>query len=69
VIDIDILLCGDAEMTLPQLTLPHPRMLERRFVLQPLAEIAPELRDVRTGELFRNFLPSVAGQQTRKVTL
>jgi 2-amino-4-hydroxy-6-hydroxymethyldihydropteridine diphosphokinase len=69
VIDIDILLCGEVSMTLPQLTIPHPRMLERRFVLQPLAEIAPELRDVRTGELFRNFLPNVAGQQIRKLAL
>jgi 2-amino-4-hydroxy-6-hydroxymethyldihydropteridine diphosphokinase len=69
VIDIDILLCGEVTMELPQLTIPHPRMRERRFVLQPLAEIAPELRDVRTGQLFREFLPKVVGQQTRKVTL
>jgi 2-amino-4-hydroxy-6-hydroxymethyldihydropteridine diphosphokinase len=69
VIDIDILLCGEVTMDLPQLTLPHPRMLERRFVLEPLAEIAPELRDARTGQLFREFLPNVAGQPIRKVTL
>jgi 2-amino-4-hydroxy-6-hydroxymethyldihydropteridine diphosphokinase len=69
VIDIDILLCGETTLTLPQLTVPHPRMLERRFVLEPLAEIAPELRDARTGELFRECLPKLVGQQVRKVTL
>lgn len=40
-IDLDLLLCGDAVMDEPGLTLPHPHMHERRFVLAPLAEIAP----------------------------
>lgn len=39
-IDIDLLADGDVAIHTPTLTLPHPRMLERRFVLQPLAEIA-----------------------------
>lgn len=43
-IDIDILLYGELVLETPALTLPHPRMLERAFVLQPLALIAPELR-------------------------
>ena len=43
-IDIDILLYGDAVFQQNSLTLPHPRMLARRFVLQPLCEIAPTLR-------------------------
>jgi 2-amino-4-hydroxy-6-hydroxymethyldihydropteridine diphosphokinase len=42
VIDIDILLFGDRVIDEPGLTIPHPRMHERRFVLGPLAEIAPE---------------------------
>ncbi len=67
VIDIDILLCGGAAMELPQLTIPHPRMLQRRFVLEPLAEIAPELRHPQTGELYRKFLPAVAGQKMRRL--
>jgi 2-amino-4-hydroxy-6-hydroxymethyldihydropteridine diphosphokinase len=42
IIDIDILLFGDRIIDEPGLTIPHPRMHERRFVLRPLAEIAPE---------------------------
>lgn len=43
-IDIDMLLYGDVVMQTEELTLPHPRMLERRFVLEPLREIVPALR-------------------------
>ena len=42
-LDIDILLYGDQLIDLPELTIPHPEMMNRAFVLQPLAEIAPEL--------------------------
>lgn len=42
-LDLDILLYGDVTLHEPGLTLPHPRMHERAFVLKPLAEIAPEL--------------------------
>lgn len=41
-IDVDLLLFGDVRIESPQLTLPHPRMWERRFVLEPLADLAPE---------------------------
>lgn len=40
-LDLDILTYGDACMDSPALTLPHPRMTQRAFVLEPLAEIAP----------------------------
>ena len=43
VIDLDLLLYGDAQIALPNLTVPHPRLRERAFVLVPLAEIAPGL--------------------------
>jgi 2-amino-4-hydroxy-6-hydroxymethyldihydropteridine diphosphokinase len=41
-IDIDILLFNDLVLQLPGLTLPHPRMQERRFVLEPLSELIPD---------------------------
>ncbi len=44
IIDIDILLFGDTALDHPLLTLPHPRMHERPFVLLPLGEIRPEFR-------------------------
>jgi 2-amino-4-hydroxy-6-hydroxymethyldihydropteridine diphosphokinase len=48
-LDVDVLLFGDVEMHDPELQIPHPRLRERRFVLDPLAELAPEL--VTLGEL------------------
>ncbi len=44
VIDLDLLLYGPEIIATPELTVPHPRMHERRFVLEPLAEIAPQVR-------------------------
>ncbi len=44
ILDIDILLYGDLSLNTPELQVPHPRMLKRKFVLAPLAEIAPELK-------------------------
>ncbi len=43
VIDIDILLYGDQEISKPDLQIPHPCMVARQFVIVPLAEIAPDL--------------------------
>ncbi len=43
VIDIDLLLYDAVEISTPELTIPHPRMTERAFVVEPLAEIAPDL--------------------------
>jgi 2-amino-4-hydroxy-6-hydroxymethyldihydropteridine diphosphokinase len=43
VIDLDLLLYGQVVMNTTELTLPHPEMMERRFVLEPLAEIAPSM--------------------------
>jgi 2-amino-4-hydroxy-6-hydroxymethyldihydropteridine diphosphokinase len=42
-IDLDLLLYGDAVVDEPGLRIPHPRMTERRFVLEPLAELEPDL--------------------------
>jgi 2-amino-4-hydroxy-6-hydroxymethyldihydropteridine diphosphokinase len=64
-IDLDILLFGNAVIDMPQLTVPHPRMLQRRFVLEPLLEIAPELRHPVTREPLRNYLAATLKQQVR----
>ncbi len=52
-LDLDILLCGDLVMDTPSLVIPHPLMAERRFVLVPLLELDPDLRDPRGGRPFR----------------
>jgi 2-amino-4-hydroxy-6-hydroxymethyldihydropteridine diphosphokinase len=48
-LDLDLILLGDVVMEEADLILPHPRFRERRFVLEPLAEIAPDLKDPATG--------------------
>ena len=48
-LDLDLVLFGDVTLKEPGLELPHPRFRDRRFVLEPLAEIAPDLRDPVTG--------------------
>jgi len=65
-IDIDILLYGRAIIETPELVVPHPRMMERRFVLAPLVEIAPELRHPVSGLLLRDQLNRIQGQLVRR---
>lgn len=48
-LDLDLLLHGQATLDTPRLTLPHPRLRERAFVLRPLLEIAPELAPLAAG--------------------
>ena len=66
VIDIDILLFGHVVMDTPQLTIPHPRMTERRFVLEPLLEIVPEIRHPVMRRPLRKYLDVLTGQEMRK---
>ena len=56
IIDLDLLLMGDVVMRAPELTLPHPAMASRRFVLEPLAEIAPEMADPDSGTTVATML-------------
>jgi len=68
IIDIDILLFGTSIIQIPSLTIAHPHLHERRFVLEPLAEIAPEARHPvfkRTARELRDALPP--GQTVRKL--
>jgi 2-amino-4-hydroxy-6-hydroxymethyldihydropteridine diphosphokinase len=63
-IDIDILLFGNTIMDSPELTIPHPAMHERRFVLEPLAEIAPEARHPVLGKTIRELRDALPEGQT-----
>ncbi|WP_079435880.1 2-amino-4-hydroxy-6-hydroxymethyldihydropteridine diphosphokinase [Zoogloea sp. LCSB751] len=60
-LDLDLLLYGELQMQETELTLPHPRMHQRAFVLLPLLEIAPDLILPALGP-GRDFLPGVADQ-------
>lgn len=66
-IDLDILLLGDAVVKAPELEVPHPRMAERRFVLEPLAELVPEKKHPGTRRTMREMLAGVANQAVKKV--
>lgn len=65
-LDLDLLLYDDLELDLPELTLPHPRLHLRAFVLQPLAEIAPDLRIPGRGSVAA-WLPAVSLQQIERL--
>ncbi len=69
VIDLDLLLFDQDRVETPHLTLPHPRMLERAFVLVPLRDIEPNLllSDGRTpGEALRSLAHAVEGNRIRQ---
>jgi 2-amino-4-hydroxy-6-hydroxymethyldihydropteridine diphosphokinase len=66
-IDIDILFFGGFVVDTPELTIPHPRIAERRFVLAPMVELAPDLRDPVTRRTMRELLAATVGQDVKKV--
>jgi 2-amino-4-hydroxy-6-hydroxymethyldihydropteridine diphosphokinase len=66
-IDIDILFYGRAVIAAAELTVPHPRIAQRRFVLEPFAEIAPEFRHPVTGKTAGEMLSALAPQGTRRI--
>jgi len=55
-IDLDLILYGEVRLDEPGLVVPHPRFRERRFVLEPLAEIAPGMIDPVTGKTVQQLL-------------
>ena len=66
-IDIDILLYGNSVIRTPRLEIPHPRMHERRFVLAPLAQLAPDLRHPVSRKTVRQMLNEAPPEAVRRV--
>ena len=66
VIDIDILFHGSAVVNTPHLTIPHPGIASRRFVLEPLAELAPDMRHPTNQRTIRELLLGPVGQIVRR---
>jgi len=66
-IDIDLLFYGRSVIHTPELETPHPGIAERRFVLEPLAEIAPEFRHPVNGKTAREMLAALEPQGIRRL--
>lgn len=66
-VDVDLLLYDDLEISTPTLTIPHPRIAQRAFVLAPLAEIAPDVRIPGVGDPAAALLRAIpdAARQAR----
>jgi 2-amino-4-hydroxy-6-hydroxymethyldihydropteridine diphosphokinase len=64
-LDLDLVLFGDRVVNEPGLIVPHPRFRQRRFVLEPLAEIASEMIDPVTGKTVSELLAALSSPDTR----
>jgi 7,8-dihydro-6-hydroxymethylpterin-pyrophosphokinase len=64
-IDVDVLLLGDSELRSERLSLPHPEVLRRRFVLEPLLELDPELA-LPDGTRLASGLEALGDQPVRR---
>ena len=60
IIDLDLLMVDDVVLQSTELTLPHPALSQRRFVLDPLAEIAPGMREPRSGLTVEQMLAALS---------
>jgi 2-amino-4-hydroxy-6-hydroxymethyldihydropteridine diphosphokinase len=68
-IDIDVLFYGRNVIASTELDVPHPRMAQRRFVLEPLAEIAPDFRHPITGKTANEMLATLDPQGVRRLNI
>lgn len=68
-IDIDILFYARAVIATAELEVPHPRLAQRRFVLEPLAEIAPDFRHPVTGKTASEMLAALEPQGVRRLPI
>ena len=68
-LDLDVLLYGERELHEPGLTVPHPRMHERAFVLVPLCELMPDARHPRLGKSYRELLAGLPPEKVEPVEL
>ena len=64
-LDLDLILYGDVVLEDLELMVPHPRFRERRFVLKPLSEIAPDMRDPVSGRTIAELLLALDMRETR----
>jgi len=67
-LDLDILFYGEQRISESGLEIPHPRLAERAFVLIPLHEIAPQLRDPRSGRTIAQLLAAITFDPGQSVT-
>jgi 2-amino-4-hydroxy-6-hydroxymethyldihydropteridine diphosphokinase len=67
-LDLDLLLMGDTVVTTEELTLPHPALARRRFVLAPLAEIAPHLRHPQSNLTIAELLARLPDEGENRVS-
>ncbi|MBV9768591.1 MAG: 2-amino-4-hydroxy-6-hydroxymethyldihydropteridine diphosphokinase [Bryobacterales bacterium] len=68
-IDIDILFYGQSVVETAELKVPHPRLSQRRFVLEPLAEIAPGFKHPVTGKTASEMLEALEPQGVRRLNI
>ena len=66
-LDIDILLFGDLVLSESDLEIPHPRLRERRFALEPLLELLPEAKQPGTGVFYRKICDSLPDQGVKRI--
>ena len=67
-LDLDLLLSGDAIVALEELTLPHPALAHRRFVLTPLAQIAPHVRHPQLKQTMTDLLAQLPDEGENRVS-